>query len=159
MSKQNKKELLELRAKCVAKYFLINKTTITKTSQVFGISADTVGQDLNFRLKKIDEDLYKKVREQIDNNKRIAVNLNHNKENKFKKLEACFLDAKSQNHSYIMIKISNSHKDELKVHHFSSFADDLNFYKKHFNKNLTNKANKDIKILDFKSLKDLNGVF
>lgn len=155
----NKKEMLELRAKCVAEYFLMNKTTMSKTAKAFGVSADTIGKDLNVRLKMIDEDLYKKVKEQIENNKRVSAKINCEVESKMKQLQNCFQDSKVKNHSYVAVRVLNEDKEEVRIHHFSSFKDELTNYEKTFNAGLVDKKNKSVKILEFKSLKDLDGIF
>lgn len=57
--------------RCVslAQYIIEKKTTVREAGKVFGISKSTVHQDITARLEKTDPELYKQVREVLEQNK------------------------------------------------------------------------------------------
>ncbi len=57
--------------RCVslAQYMIDNKATVRNAGKVFGISKSTVHQDITARLEKIDKNLYRQVREVLEQNK------------------------------------------------------------------------------------------
>lgn len=64
-------ENIENRCIKFANYFLENDTTIRDLADEFNLGKTTVHLDLTKRLKEIDEELYKKVQEQLEYNKSI----------------------------------------------------------------------------------------
>ncbi len=57
------------RAVLLGEYIIDNKATVRAAAQAFGISKSTVHMDVSKRLKKINGNLYSKVREILDINK------------------------------------------------------------------------------------------
>lgn len=57
--------------RCVslAEYIIEKKATVRNAGKVFGISKSTVHQDVTSRLEKINPELYKQVREVLEQNK------------------------------------------------------------------------------------------
>lgn len=57
--------------RCVslAEYIIETKATVRNAGKVFGISKSTVHQDVTSRLEKVNPELYKKVREVLEQNK------------------------------------------------------------------------------------------
>lgn len=57
--------------RCVslAEYIIETKATVRNTGKVFGISKSTVHQDVTSRLKTVNPELYKQVREVLEQNK------------------------------------------------------------------------------------------
>ena len=53
---------IDLRVLKEGEYFVKNNATVRGTAVYFGVSKSTVHYDLTKRLKYLDEDLYKKVR-------------------------------------------------------------------------------------------------
>lgn len=64
----SKQEEIINRVKKEAKYMSENRTTVRQTAKEFKISKTTVHDDITQRLKKVDGELYKEVREVIDYN-------------------------------------------------------------------------------------------
>ena len=58
-------------SRCIelGEYIVENKTTVRQTAKVFGISKSTVHKDVSERLKKINPNLYRQVKELMDTNK------------------------------------------------------------------------------------------
>lgn len=63
------KGLPEERAVLLAQYIVENKATVRKTAEVFHISKSTVHKDVSERLKAINSNLYKEVKEVLEINK------------------------------------------------------------------------------------------
>lgn len=64
-----KQSLSDDRITEIARYFYEEAATVRKTAAVFGISKSTVHKELSVRLKEIDGELYKKVRDVLQLNK------------------------------------------------------------------------------------------
>ncbi len=60
---------IEERAITLAHYIIDSKDTVRGTAKKFGISKSTVHKDLSQRLEKINTELFKEVREILDENK------------------------------------------------------------------------------------------
>ena len=60
---------IEERAVTLAHYIIDSKDTVRGTAKKFGISKSTVHKDLSQRLEKINSELFKQVREILDENK------------------------------------------------------------------------------------------
>lgn len=60
---------IEERAVTLAHYIIDSKDTVRGTAKKFGISKSTVHKDLSQRLEKINLDLFRQVREILDENK------------------------------------------------------------------------------------------
>ena len=56
------------RAREFARYIIENNATVRKTAGEFKISKSTVHKDVSYRLRAIDFELYKKVKEVLDKN-------------------------------------------------------------------------------------------
>ncbi len=63
------KDYIEERARAFSEYIIKNNATVRDTAKKFGISKSTVHKDVSQRLKKIDFDLYEKVRIILNKNK------------------------------------------------------------------------------------------
>lgn len=63
------KGLPEERCVDIALYIVENDATVRKAAKKFGISKSTVHKDVSDRLKKVNLDLYKKVKKVLDYNK------------------------------------------------------------------------------------------
>lgn len=63
------KGIVEERAVELAEYIIKNKTTVRKTAKKFGVSKSTVHKDVSERLKHVDPQLYKQVKEILEINK------------------------------------------------------------------------------------------
>lgn len=63
------KGIVEQRCVELAQYIIENKTTVRSTAVKYGISKSTVHKDVSERLKKINPDLYIKVKSVLDVNK------------------------------------------------------------------------------------------
>lgn len=63
------KGLPEERCVDIALYIVENDATVRKAAKKFGISKSTVHKDVSDRLKKVNLDLYKKVKKVLDHNK------------------------------------------------------------------------------------------
>lgn len=61
-------EIIKRRVLKEAQYIIETKSTIRKVAQKFDVSKSTVHNDLNERIKQIDESLAKKVNEIFKNN-------------------------------------------------------------------------------------------
>ena len=59
---------VNLRTIQVAEYLVSNNSTIRKTAEIFNIAKSTVHNDLSKRLKKLDFNLYLKVRQILNTN-------------------------------------------------------------------------------------------
>lgn len=57
---------LDERAIKIAHYILENRTSLTETGEVFGISKTTVGTDINKKVKRLDPVLYEQVKKVCD---------------------------------------------------------------------------------------------
>lgn len=66
----NFKKTLDKRCIKFGKYIVNNMTTVRATAKKFGISKSTVHKDVSVRLKKIDLNLYEKVHEILEINKK-----------------------------------------------------------------------------------------
>lgn len=53
-----------------ANYTIENESTVRKTAQKFKVGKSTVFHDLTIKLKEIDNELYRKVRDILDKNKK-----------------------------------------------------------------------------------------
>lgn len=62
------KSYIEERTLQVAEHVADTHDTIRKTAQDFNLSKSTVHYDLSIRLKKVDYELYKRVKKILDNN-------------------------------------------------------------------------------------------
>lgn len=60
----------EQRAAVLGRYIIENKATVRSTACRFGISKSTVHKDVSDRLKKEDPELYRRVKEVLEINKR-----------------------------------------------------------------------------------------
>lgn len=60
---------IEERTTQIARYIIETKSTVRAAAKKFGISKSTVHKDVTERLKKINRDLYIKIREVLDINK------------------------------------------------------------------------------------------
>lgn len=58
------------RSVVLGEYMLIHKTTVRATAKQFGISKSTVHKDLTDRLPKTSPQLYRQVKELLEENKR-----------------------------------------------------------------------------------------
>ncbi len=58
----------EERAREFARYIIDNGATVRKTASVFKISKSTVHKDVSYKLKTIDNDLYRQVKSVLDKN-------------------------------------------------------------------------------------------
>ena len=58
------------RAVVLGEYLLSHKATVRSTAKAFGVSKSTVHKDLTDRLPKISPELYKQVKEILEENKR-----------------------------------------------------------------------------------------
>lgn len=63
------KRVVEERAEILGKYILKSKATVRSTAQKFGVSKSTVHKDVSERLKYINPNLYKKVKDILELNK------------------------------------------------------------------------------------------
>ena len=63
------KENIEDRACSLAVYMIENRATVRAAAKKFGISKSTVHKDLTQRLRRIDQTLYRQVREVLNRNK------------------------------------------------------------------------------------------
>lgn len=64
------KNQTDIRCVKLGNYILQNKTTIRNTAKKFNISKSTVHKDVSSRLKEVDPDLYNKVHNILEINKR-----------------------------------------------------------------------------------------
>lgn len=62
-------ETKQERCVSLAEYIIENKATVRNAGKVFGISKSTVHQDVTSRLERVNPELYKKVREVLEQNK------------------------------------------------------------------------------------------
>ncbi len=62
------KQDIKERAVIVGKHILSSENTVRQTAFIFGISKSTVHNDVSYRLKKIDKNLYEKVKKILDKN-------------------------------------------------------------------------------------------
>ena len=53
----------------VAEYLATNRCTVRDAAKRFGISKSTVHKDVTVRLRAVDQNLYERVREVLENNK------------------------------------------------------------------------------------------
>ena len=63
------KGIVEQRAVELAEYIIENQTTVRAAAKKFGISKSTVHIDVSQRLKKVNPELYNRVRKILDINK------------------------------------------------------------------------------------------
>ena len=63
------KEYIEERAMNIANYIIENNATVRQSAKAFGVSKSTVHKDVSERLKKINPNLYRQVKELMDTNK------------------------------------------------------------------------------------------
>lgn len=63
------KEKVEERAVILGEYIIENKATVRKAAQKFGVSKSTVHKDVSERLKYINTQLYKEVKNILETNK------------------------------------------------------------------------------------------
>ncbi len=63
------KEKVEERAVILGEYIIENKATVRKAAQKFGVSKSTVHKDVSERLKYINIQLYKDVKNILETNK------------------------------------------------------------------------------------------
>ncbi len=63
------KGIVEERAVELGEYIIKNHATVRKTAKKFGVSKSTVHKDVSERLKHVDPQLYKKVKEILEINK------------------------------------------------------------------------------------------
>lgn len=63
------KGFLEQRAVELGEYIIQSKATVRKTAKKFGISKSTVHKDVSERLKKVNPQLYRKVKSVLEINK------------------------------------------------------------------------------------------
>lgn len=63
------KGIVEERAVELGEYIIENKTTVRSAAKKFGVSKSTVHKDVAQRLKYIDPQLYRQVKEVLDFNK------------------------------------------------------------------------------------------
>ena len=57
------------RSEFIAKYIILNNTTVRAAARYFGLSKSTVHKDITERLEKINPSLFGAVREVLDKNK------------------------------------------------------------------------------------------
>ncbi len=60
---------IDTRCVKLGEYIVKNSTTVRMAAKKFGISKSTVHKDVSVRLKKLDPELYKNVRQVLDINK------------------------------------------------------------------------------------------
>lgn len=63
------KGFVEQRAVELGEYIIQSKATVRKTAKKFGISKSTVHKDVSERLKKVNTQLYRKVKSVLEINK------------------------------------------------------------------------------------------
>jgi putative DeoR family transcriptional regulator (stage III sporulation protein D) len=63
------KGFVEQRAVELGEYIIQSKATVRKTAKKFGISKSTVHKDVSERLKKVNPQLYRKVKSVLEINK------------------------------------------------------------------------------------------
>lgn len=63
------KENVEERAVELGEYMIANKATVRNAAKKFGVSKSTVHKDVSERLKYIDPQLHKKVKDVLETNK------------------------------------------------------------------------------------------
>ena len=63
------KEDMERRAVLLARYMIETDATVRSAGTHFGISKSTVHKDLTQRLRRVDQNLYRQVREVLNRNK------------------------------------------------------------------------------------------
>lgn len=63
------KGIVEERAAMLGEYIIESKATVRSAAKKFGISKSTVHKDVSQRLKSVNPNLYKEVREILDTNK------------------------------------------------------------------------------------------
>ena len=63
------KGIVEERAAMLGEYIIESKATVRSAAKKFGISKSTVHKDVSQRLKSVNPNLYKEVREILENNK------------------------------------------------------------------------------------------
>lgn len=63
------KDYIDERVINIANYIIQNSGTVRSAAKKFGVSKSTVHKDVADRLKNINSDTYKKVRNILDNNK------------------------------------------------------------------------------------------
>lgn len=61
---------IDTRCVKLAEYIVKNSTTVRMAAKKFGISKSTVHKDVSVRLKKLNPDLYKNVRQVLELNKK-----------------------------------------------------------------------------------------
>ena len=61
---------IDTRCVKLAEYIVKNSTTVRMAAKKFGISKSTVHKDVSVRLKKLNPDLYKNVRQVLEFNKK-----------------------------------------------------------------------------------------
>lgn len=61
-----------IKERCVilGEYLVINRSTVRAAAAAFGISKSTVHKDVTHALERVDTDLYRKVKEVLEINKR-----------------------------------------------------------------------------------------
>ena len=84
------KDYIEERAVAIANYIIDHNATVRQTAKKFGISKSTVHKDLTERLPKISPQLFKSVKEVLEENKRErhirgGIATKHKYEQQFKK--------------------------------------------------------------------------
>ncbi len=62
------KQDIRERAITIGKHILNSENTVRQTAFVFGVSKSTVHNDVSYRLKKIDKNLYEKVKKILEKN-------------------------------------------------------------------------------------------
>ena len=62
-------ERIYVRSIKIAKYIIKNSATVRDAAKKFGISKSTVHKDVTEKLKRLDRDMYLRVREILDKNK------------------------------------------------------------------------------------------
>ena len=60
----------EERAKALGEYIVMNKATVRQTAKAFSVSKSTVHTDVAYRLRNIDGELWLKVKEVLDENRK-----------------------------------------------------------------------------------------
>lgn len=63
------KGLVEERAAMLGEYIIESKATVRSAAKKFGISKSTVHKDVSQRLKSVNPNMYKEVRQILDTNK------------------------------------------------------------------------------------------
>ena len=63
------KGIVEERAAMLGEYIIESKATVRSAAKKFGISKSTVHKDVSQRLKSVNPDMYKEVRQILDTNK------------------------------------------------------------------------------------------